>query len=252
MKPTMTVLEENVPKLGDGVTVVSEALKDRAVDLGISYDKIVKIPNGADVEFIKPLNREECREKLGLDKNKRIVMYMGSYNTALYLLINSFKKVIKDISDCILVCVGGIDIKYNRLMEHSDLIKEAFRSENCLFTGKQPYENIPLYLGAADVLALPMENNNVERARWPIRLGDYLASGRAIVASDVGEVGSVLKENKCGVVSQNETDFGDKIREILENEKLRKRLEIASRKIAEKKFGWEKISYEFERAYSEN
>jgi glycosyltransferase involved in cell wall biosynthesis len=68
------------------------------------------------------------------------------------------------------------------------------------FAGRVPYGEIKYYLSAADVLALPMEDSIHDWARFPIRLGDYMASGRPIVSNAVGELRRILLERKAGIV----------------------------------------------------
>jgi glycosyltransferase involved in cell wall biosynthesis len=46
-------------------------------------------------------------------------------------------------------------------------------------TGPLPFARVPVAMGAADVLLLPCSNTLAKRARGPIKLGDYLAAGRA-------------------------------------------------------------------------
>src|SRR3546814_16857697 len=57
-----------------------------------------------------------------------------------------------------------------------------FRS---LTPGRVSDEELPLYIGAADVLALPLEDDIVNRGRWPHKLGDMLEIGRAHVCTPV-------------------------------------------------------------------
>src|SRR5207247_1029074 len=58
--------------------------------------------------------------------------------------------------------------------------------------GPRPFAEVPTFLGAADVLLLPMSDNLMNRARGPIKLGDYLASGRATLANPVGDLVEVF------------------------------------------------------------
>ena len=242
MKPTMTFLEENIPKVADKVTVASETLEKRAIDIGISPDRILKVPNGANIEFIKPLDRHTCRQKLGLDQKQKIVLYMGLHSHALSSLVNTFKLISNDYPDALLLCVGDVDFNTKSLIESLNI--------KCIVAGRQQYTKVPYYLGASDVLALPMENNNIERARWPIRLGDYLASGRSIVANDIGEVGRLLNEKECGLTAKDEVEFAKAIVRIFDDGGLKKRLETRSRKVAEDFLSWKKIVSKFEVIYS--
>jgi len=61
-----TLLEEKIGVAMDGLTVVSESLAIRAMNAGAEKSRIFRVPNGADVEFISPLDKDQCRKKLGI------------------------------------------------------------------------------------------------------------------------------------------------------------------------------------------
>ena len=100
-----------------------------------------------------------------------------------------------------------------------------------------------LYLSAADILALPMEDNPVEEARFPIRLGDYLCAGRPIVSNAVGEVKYYLEEYNAGLTSPPDSPrkFADNILKVLRNKKLADELSKNARKLAEGELSRESV-----------
>ena len=55
--------------------------------------------------------------------------------------------------------------------------------DNVLFTGHVPYEDLPPFLHEADVLLIPYRQNEATRAVFPLKLFEYLATGRPVVAS---------------------------------------------------------------------
>lgn len=245
----MTLLEEKVPLLADATTVVSELLKRRALGVGVDPQKLYEVPNGADVDFIRPMSQREACLRLGFDESEHILVYVGHYHgKCLFTMIDALKNVVRVRRDVHVVFVGSIPREYKKIvLEDGDL------KNHITLAGKQPYENIPLYLAASNVLLLPLEDNIFERARWPIRLGDYLAAGRPIVASAVGEAGNVVEREGCGVVARPDDprDFADKILMLLENDGLSEELGRRGRRAAEETYAWPKIALTMEQIYKD-
>jgi len=183
--------EESLPKVADAVTVVSAALEERALRLGIPKEKVFRIGNGADPDRYEQLEKNEMRKALGLPPDAMIALYMGMYNQAVPMAIRAFQQAAGDRQDALFICLGDLSITHHHLQADVELIQKAQSDKRFLFLGRVEERKVPEYLAAADILLLPMADTLVERARFPIRLGDYLAAGRAVVASDVGEVGRI-------------------------------------------------------------
>lgn len=241
--------EESLPKEADAVTVVSEALRKRCLDLGIPEDRVHKVGNGADPSAYELLNQRECRERCGLPLDAVIVLYMGSYNQAMPIALRAFVETASENEDAIFVCVGDISLTHQHLKPHKSLLKLAKNSSKCLFTGKVHGERIPDYLAAADILLLPMENSVVEKARFPIRLGDYLSSGRGVIASDVGEVGRFLREHECALLAKNQEEFNRRLSDLLANVDRAHRLGLLAKRTAQKHLHWESIAKQMLEVY---
>lgn len=243
VKKVLEICESNIPKFADKITVVSEFLKKTAINLGMAKDDIVKIPNGANIETIKPLSKNRSRKELHLDHYPIIVAIGHTYYESLNFLLDSFKKVIENIPTAKLVLVGKIDLT----REARNRTKKLYK--NLIFTGAQPFKKIPLYLSAADILVLPMENSLIDYARFPIRLGDYLASGRPIVSNAVGEVKNILE--KCGLVSspKDKLGFSENIIRLIADTRLRDNLGKKARMLAETKLSWQKVATKLQGVY---
>ena len=245
VRKILEICETNITKFADKITVISEFLKKMTLNLGIEKEKIVKIPNGANTDVIKPLDKTKCRQKLNLDSSPTIVSMGHTYTESLDFLLDSFKKVIEQIPETKLLMIGRINLPKGTKNKLEKL------PNNIILTGEQPFKKIPLYLSAADVLVLPMANNVIERARLPFRLGDYLASGRAIVSNAVGETKRILAQNRCGLISPPEDiiSFSENIVYLLTNAKVRENLGKKGRKVAETKFSWKQIAKNLEGVY---
>ncbi|MGQ9469594.1 MAG: glycosyltransferase [Nitrososphaerales archaeon] len=108
------------------------------------------------------------------------------------------------------------------------------------FFGHVSYDKVQYYLAAADILCMPMNDTLVERARWPIKMGDYMASGRPIVGSNVGEVGKMLLEIDKSLVSEPDkpSKMVASIIQLIKDESLSTEIGCKIRRLAEKRYAW--------------
>lgn len=241
-------LEKNIPKIADGVTVVSKVLEESAINLGIDKKIIHRLPNGANVDEIKPIPKEYCRKVLGLGKHEHIVLSLGhTYMGTLKLLLGAWEIVVKQMPSAKLLIVGNVRIPE----ELSDIYNKI--SNNIVLTGVQQYEKIPLYLSASNAVVLPMIDNLIEQARFPIRFGDYLAAGVPIVSNAVGEIKRVLKEDNCGLISDpnNIDELAENIITILKDKQMQEALGKRARETAERKYAWSMLAEKLNIIYKE-
>jgi glycosyltransferase involved in cell wall biosynthesis len=186
---------------------------------------------------------------LGIDSDEKIVLTMGhTYMKSMETLLEAFSIVVKKDGSIKLYVVGrigstlkGIKDKFNYLLRF------------IVFTGEQPFSKIPYYLSASDVLVLPMEDSNIERARFPIRLGDYMASGRPIVSNAVGEAKYVIESEECGLTCEpNDIEgFADIILKVVNNRELQERFGTRARKSAEEKYSWQNLTEKLDLIYKD-
>jgi glycosyltransferase involved in cell wall biosynthesis len=232
--PVRTIMEEKLPILASAVTVVSDALKQRALSCGVKEERIFKIENGSNVEDIRVCQKSESRKKIEVE-NVPILLYIGYWGTDIQFLIHVIRKVRSVIRDARLIVVGHKGIS-------NDVVS---------FVGHLSYELIQNYLSASDIQCMPMDNDLVGKARWPIKLGDYMASGRPIVGSDVGEVGRILREVDFSLVSEpaNPSDMAAKIIRLLRDESWSVELGKKIRRLAETRYSWSLTTNSLEEVY---
>jgi len=135
------------------------------------------------------------------------------------------------------------------LIRLKDLAKELRVDDKVIFTGAIKYKLVPKYIAAADVAVACFEDNDITRSKSPLKIVEYMASGKAIVASNVGEVPTML--DGCGILTEpgNVYSLAKGIIRFLEDEKLRKGCERKARKRAEKEYKWEVTANNLLRAY---
>lgn len=106
-------------------------------------------------------------------------------------------------------------------------LKNLRSLHNVFFLGERPYFELPNYLHSFDVCLIPFKINRLTKAAHPIKIYEYFAAGKPVVATSMPELESM--KNLC-YIAQDENDFLSKldiaVRE--DNELLsRERIEFA-------------------------
>lgn len=137
---------------------------------------VVLVPNGCDFEHFR-WNRKWNRRPKEYEKlDGPIITFCGAIAPWLdHQLIYDVAKYYPEFN---FVMVGAL---YD--MDYSD------SPENIHVLGHKPYQDLPPYLHYSDVLTIPFDiNNPVIEATNPIKLWEYLATGKPIVTTNIPEV----------------------------------------------------------------
>jgi glycosyltransferase involved in cell wall biosynthesis len=82
-------------------------------------------------------------------------------------------------------------------------MEEKKARERVHLTGKIPFDDMLAGLAASDVLMSPLEPTDYNRGRFPHKFFDYLAAGRPILVSDVGDMPRLVEQYDLGVVNRS-------------------------------------------------
>ncbi len=202
----------------------------------IPYDRIIRQPNAVNTEmFGIDTGREEARKKLGLPLEEKIVLYTGMltdwkgadiFLTASELLTKSE----------VIYVAGGTD------KDISEYKQKAEGKKHLVIVGRKPHQEIPLWLRAADVLVLP-HTAKFAIAKYdasPVKLFEYLASGRPVVISDLPSMREIVDDSMVWFFApDNPQSLADSIHQALaQGEEAEKK---ALRALAQvNNFSWDK------------
>jgi glycosyltransferase involved in cell wall biosynthesis len=119
-------------------------------------------------------------------------------------------------------------------------------------TGPLALERLNQYMAACDVFWLPLNDSNANRGRFPLKLRDYMAIGRPIVATAVGDVPELFDEEPIGALCDPEPrSLAEQTVELARDPDRRRRLGSRARELAETRFNWAAIVPELESFYEE-
>ena len=228
------------------IVTVSEPLKADLLELGIPKEKILVNSNRVDPEKFNPtiITREECNElkrSFGIDEDKVVVGFSGTFGEwhGIPQLTEAIDKILKSVlsKDIHFLLIGDGKFK----LEAESRIGHY---ENVTFTGVVPYSDIQKYLAICDILVSP-HNPQVDGREFfgsPTKLFEYMAMGKGIVASDLGQIGEVLKneENALLVTPGDVPELIEVILKLTEDKELREKLGKQAREDVVANYTWGK------------
>lgn len=183
----------------------------------ISQEYMLLARNGFDKnEFLIDISKFDARKKIGLPLERKIIMYTGHLYD--WKGVDVLAEAAGYLEQALVVFVGGTsqDIK--------NFTKRHKNGRNLLILGQKSHSEIPFYLNAADVLVLPnsRESSNPRAVPYsiydtsPIKLFEYMASNRPIVASDLPSIREILNEDMATFFkADNSNDLAEKINRVL-------------------------------------
>jgi glycosyltransferase involved in cell wall biosynthesis len=171
------------------VITITNSLGDDLHNLyKISRSDLLVLPDGVDLEtFISPLSKAEAKNLISAGTSP-LVVYSGSLFPwkGVYTLLEA-ARLTPEIEYWY---IGGYEEDVNKLRE------EASTVSNVKILGHVPHESVPQYLAAADILVLPNSGTYrmSEKYTSPLKLFEYMASKRPVVASSLPSVREVLMD----------------------------------------------------------
>jgi len=229
-------------RAADLIVVVTDVMKEELLNRGIEEGKILVNPNGFDPEMYNPeIDREEIRKRYGF-RDKIVVGFIGTFGPwhGAEVLAETIKPVVQKNTRIRFLFVGdGL-----RIPMVKEIIKRDGVEGFVILAGLVPQEEAPKYLAACDVLASP-HVPNPDGSRFfgsPTKLFEYMGMGKAIVASDLEQIGEVLEHKKTAwlVKPGDFRELAEGIIKLAEDEDLRNELGRNARKEALEKYTWDK------------
>lgn len=216
-----------------GVIVISSFLREWAEQEKKrmnSHFRILELPILVDVDEQQPMN---------FDPENPYVLFAGSpsYDQTIQFILSAMTTVWKIHPECRLVITG---CKPGEPVSESinKMVREQRLEGRIELAGYLSRSDLLLRYSRAIALVIPLFDDIRSRARFPTKIGEYLASGRPIVTTNVGEVARyfVDRENAYVCAPGNPNSYGRKIIEVLNNSEESIRVGVEGRQTAEKHF----------------
>ena len=211
------------------IVLITQALRkilETEYRLSFKPGEVIIASDGVDLErYRENLDPDRARAKLGLTQ-KLTAVYSGGFYEGRGL--STLKELAQRLPEVQFVWVGGRDNVVSKWKE--DLEKEGIH--NILLTGFIDNNQLPLYQMAADILLMPYEKmvagssgGDIAEVSSPMKMFEYMASGRVILTSDIPVLREVLNEkNAAFYIPEDINDLVKKFTELMNNQSMREEL----------------------------
>lgn len=249
------LVEKMSYKFANKINVLTPAFKKKIIEnKNISEDKIIFIPNGADLDIFQPGPKKNwVREKYNLG-DKFVVTYMGAHGVANHLesLLNVAKEFDEN-EDIIIMLIGDG-------MEKKELVRkvEEENIKNIIFVDSQPKHTIPDFCNASDVCTAVLKKIDTFKTVYPNKVFDYMSCAKPILLGIDGVARELVEESESGyyVDPENPKEFSNQIRNLKSDTELRETLGDNGLKYVTQNFSRkalaEKYAFELERIVKNN
>jgi len=235
-------IERCVLAHADLVVGNAEAFRSELVSKGVEEKRILIVPNGVDPERFTPsISGKNVRQSLGIEEGEIIVSFIGSFGPwhgAETLAMTIPMVTAKNKRIRYLFIGRGV-----RLESVRKIVFMSGTSDRVIFTGFVDRDIVPEYLAASDILVSPQVPNPDGTPFFgsPTKLFEYMSMGKAIVASDLDQIGVLLshEEDAILVPPGDANKLAEAILSLSEDSNLRKRLGDQARKVAMNKYSWD-------------
>lgn len=238
-------MERLVFRLPDKIVASSVQIRDAMCrDYDLHKENFLVVSNGADPETFRPMDQKLCRERLGLKLDRVYLVFTGSFKKwhGLDQIVRAMLELVEKIPPVYLIVVG--DGEEKPAIER--LIFDLQLSGRIALVGKKPFDEIPCYLGAADIcLGSFIEKPGIS----PLKIFEYMACGKPIVSNAVGGLDLLFNSWKPGelVYSSNPSEWAGRIGRLLDDPRRMRQYGENGRKAVMREFNWESVCGKIEK-----
>jgi glycosyltransferase involved in cell wall biosynthesis len=216
------------------IITVSNSLKNKLVESGVSGDKIIVMHNGVDPQLFDRSRYKNNPVICDLPDNKLIIGFVGLFVewVGLDMLITCFSEIKKRFAETHLLLVGGGPLEG----EIKKLIHENNLGSDVTITGILPHEEVPLYINKMDVCVIPKHANYTS----PVKMFEYMAMGKAVLAPAYESIQEVIRSGENGVLFKpdNRESFCNSLEQLLMDQNVLKSLGDAAKKDIFANYTW--------------
>ncbi len=237
------ILEKKTLKNSHEVIVINDKLKDYVIEMGSDPDRTYLVRAGVDLErFNSHIDSDRIRKQYKIEANDFVLFFMGwlyDFSGLKEVALDLAK--IKEKKPNLKLLIAGEGDLYTELKK---IQQEYNLQDKIILAGWQPYEKIPEFLKISDVCLFPAHDNEVTHNIVPIKIYEYMAAGKPVIATRLPGVTNEFGNNN-GVIFADEP--GEVVKRTVELIKNGDRAEEGLRaKGFVKRYSWDNITQDFE------
>ncbi len=230
------------------VVAISEELRLTLTDrYRLSEERIRVVGSGANLERFSPLPPSVARQRIGLEASRPTVGFAGTFfhYQGIQYLIEAAPLILSRFSRAHFLLVGDGEMR----QAWEALVQARGLSTSFHFTGQIPYRDVALYINAMDVTMSPLILRRGPSS--PLKLFDYWACGRPVVASDLPDLRVILRESggAIPVFPEDPHALAEAVSELLGDEAMRQKLGNSGRHFVEAHHSWGHIAEQLEQLF---
>jgi glycosyltransferase involved in cell wall biosynthesis len=234
------------------IICISSRLKEHLhTKWNIDERKLTVLPIAADVEAFKPNdNSETVRKRLGLT-TEPVVMWVGGFYPwhDLNLLLESFALILQRCPGARLVLVGDGPTRSSVV----DIVTKNGLRQAVIMTDAIAHSQVPELLSIADVAVVPSApiTASLGGTGTPLKLFEYMAAGKAIVATAHSQAAEVIQDGHNGLLVEagDVNRFAEAMLTLINDPAERGRLGLNARQQAVELYSWEEYTRRLEEIY---
>lgn len=229
-------------QLADKITVISNGVREQLSPYNIEEKRYIYNPNGVDPEEFHPdIDGSEVRKQYGFT-DEIVVGFIGTFTRwhGVETLFEAAEIVAKKNPRMRFLFIGEGDLR--TALQHR--AEEQGLDTTCTFTGLVPHHKAALHLAACDILVSPHLGfeDGTKFFGSPTKLFEYMAMGKAIIASKLEQIGEIITDGVNGfhMAPGNAQQLAELIVQLAHDGALRKRLGAQARQDVINKYTWDK------------
>ncbi|MFC1914418.1 glycosyltransferase family 4 protein [Chloroflexota bacterium] len=251
LRPITKFLEKKVYSRADLVLPNTPQYYRYVVNMGVPESRMKLVPFPVDTDLFSPAtDSTEVRRKWELDEKDRIIVFIGTLFpfSGLDGFIRQFPQVLKEVPEAKLLIVGDGPQR----PELERIIAESGLEKQVIITGFQPYQTMPQYINLATICINPFLISEKTMDIFPAKMVQYVACGKATVATALRGITTYLQGEKHGVVYVNNMeDMAREAVSLLKSAERRRKLGEAGLEHVRQTYSYEKIAQELESTLEE-
>ena len=224
-----------------GIIVISHALERAFLGVEFSPERILVAPSGVDLAiFEKRVPQEDARHTLDLSPRVPIAVYTGNFTTfGEDKGISDIITALSYVLDVTFFAIGGSDADITRYAKEAQSLEV---SDRVILRGRAPQATLALAQQAADILLMPFPDTPHYRHHMsPVKMFEYMASGRPIIASDLPTIREVLDDSTAMIVPPGDPSaIAEAIKKLQADHTLASHLAAHAHTKVSKHYTWNK------------
>ncbi|MEL7339143.1 MAG: glycosyltransferase family 4 protein, partial [Bacteroidota bacterium] len=171
----------------------------------------LRIPVVSDYQFFRQIHGLEAEPYF---------LYCGSssYAEVVFFIVDAFRSLrfAERQHHKLYLVIGGDQAGQEQIQTY---IEQAGLSEEVRMFSDLAYDNLVQYYKGAAALLIPLRPSPQDEARFPHKIGEYLASGRPLITTNVGEVSHYFTDQKDALIATHYEvpDYAEKMRFVIQN-----------------------------------